>query len=349
MIRLAIAVCLLAATTALAAEPRKLLELHVGESKFLGRLAARDQEFVWLLQNDGRLRPIGIAEVTDYKALAGPFRPASAAELRDRLRGEFGRDVEIAPSTHYLVVAQPGQAKRFAGLFEDLYRHLHVYLSARHFRIHEPEFPLVAVVFPDQGQFAEYCQRENVTPKPGLRGYYMQTTNRVVLYDAGAGDLDETVIHEAVHQVAFNVGLHRRMSDNPLWLLEGLATAFEPENFRKPLPNTPVSAKINRSRYVHFRNYLERRPAKSLSEFLQNDDLFKSATLDAYSQAWALTFYLMETRSQQYGRYLKAISSRPPLETYEPDARLEDFRQAFGQNIESLETEFLRYMSRLTK
>lgn len=345
--QLAPILCFCLTTAVLAVEPVKLLELHVGESKFLGRLAARDQESVWLLQNDGRLRNIAIGEVTDYKALAGPFRPASSAELRDRLRGEFGRDVEIAPSTHYLVVAEPGQAKRFAGLFEDLYRNLYVYLSARQFRIHEPEFPLVAVVFPDQAKFAEYCQRENVTPMPGLRGYYLQTSNRVALYDTGTSDLDETVIHEAVHQVAFNVGLHRRMSDNPLWLLEGLATTFEPENFRKPLPNTPVSAKINRSRYLHFRNYMERRPAKSLAEFLQSDDLFKSAPLDAYSQAWALTFYLMETRSQQYGRYLKVISSRPPLETYEPDARLEDFRQAFGQNIESLETELLRYMSRL--
>lgn len=342
-------ICLLMVANVFAAEPGPLLELQVGSDKFIGRVAAKDQESVWLLQNDGRLRGIAIPEVTDYQALTGAYRPLSSAELRDRLRKEFGRDYDIAPSTHYLVVAGSGRAKPYAALFEELYRHLYVYLSARQFRIHEPEFPLVAVVFPDQGKFTDYCQNENVTPLPGLRGYYLQTSNRVALYETDADDLDDTVIHEAVHQVAFNIGLHRRMSDNPVWMLEGLATTFEPENFRKPLPSTPLSAKLNRSRYVQFRSYMERRPAKSLEEFLRNDDQFKSATLDAYAQAWALTFYLMETRSQQYARYMKVLSSRSPLETYEPETRLEDFRNAFGSNIESLETEFLRYMARLEK
>jgi hypothetical protein len=75
--------------------------------------------------------------------------------------------------------------------------------------------------------------------------------------------------------------------------------------------------------------------------------LFKSGTLDAYSQAWALSFFLLETRQQQYSQYLKSIMTRPALELYESDARLSDFQKAFGKNIPQLEAEFVRYVSRL--
>jgi hypothetical protein len=39
--------------------------------------------------------------------------------------------------------------------------------------------------------------------------------------------------------------------------------------------------------------------------------------------------------------------ARPQLETYEPEARLQDFQKAFGKNTAQLEIDFLRFMSRL--
>lgn len=345
-------ILIVSASVSFGAEPSKMLELRIGTATVTGAIAAKDEESFWLLQRDGRLDNFPIQGVTDYKPLGGAFRPLSSTDLRDQLIKEFGRGYEVGSSTHYLVVAGKGQSKRFVALFEDLYRHLHVYLAARNFRIYEPEFPLVAVVFPNQQKFVEYCLSEKVRPSPGLRGYYLHTSNRVALFDTGdtTGALDGTVIHEAVHQVAFNLGLHRRIGENPQWVVEGLATAFEPENFRSPLPTTPVSAKINRERYLRFRNYLaERRPAKSLEEFVKSDRLFQSATLDAYSQAWALTFFLLETRQQQYSQYLKRIAARPQLEPYQEDDRLADFQEAFGKDLGSLDVDFVRFVSGLGK
>ena len=39
----------------------------------------------------------------------------------------------------------------------------------------------------------------------------------------------DTIIHEATHQTAYNVGVHARFADQPRWLVEGLAMMFEAE------------------------------------------------------------------------------------------------------------------------
>ncbi len=328
-----------------AAEPAQLLDIRIGEETYTGTVAGKTDKHFWLLQRDGRLEAFSLHAVSDYTPLKSAFRPLSSADLRDVLVAEFGRGYEVAGSAHYLVVAGRGDAKRYVGLFEELYRHVHVYFTARGFSIREPEFPLVAIVFPDRAKFAEYCRSERVNPAAGLMGYYLQTSNRVALYDsASTGDLDDTIIHEAVHQVAFNLGLHRRIGSNPKWVVEGLATAFEPENFRNPMPTTPAAAKINRDRFSGFRNYLAgRRPKKALEDFVSSDDRFQSAPLDAYAEAWALTFFLLQTRQEQYARYLKQVSARRMLEEYSPEERLTDFQQAFGKNVSQLEVDFLRY------
>ncbi len=340
-------ICGLLATQAVAAEPASMLELQLKDAQFVGTIAAKNTEYVWLLQRDGRLDRLAITDVIDYRPLSDKFAPYPAADFRDRLVREFGAGYEVAGSIHYLVVARKGAAKRFVSLFEDLYRQLHVYLAARGFRIHEPKFPLVAIVLPTPEKFVEYCEKERVKISTGLRGFYIPGTNRVALYETGE-ELDDTVIHEAVHQVAFNLGLHRRMGENPLWLVEGLATALEPENFRKPLPSTPLFAKVNRERFVHFRNFAaERRSKKSLTEFVCQDDLFQSAPLDAYSQAWALTFFLLETRQAQFADYLRKTAARPVGESYGPEERLADFQKFFGKDLTLLEADFLRFMTGL--
>ena len=89
-----------------------------------------------------------------------------------------------------------------------------------------------------------------------------------------------------------------------------------------------------------------RRQPHSLADFVANDDLYSSATLDAYSEGWALTFFLAETRHASYGRYLKLIVQRNPLKHYTADERVADFRKAFG-DVNRLEVEFLRFFEKL--
>ncbi|MBS0205493.1 MAG: DUF1570 domain-containing protein [Planctomycetes bacterium] len=336
-----------------AAEPTALLELKIGTERLEGRIAAHNDDTCWLLRRDGRLASFRTDDVTDYHEIEPRFRPMSMLDLRDQLQTEFGRGFETKTTAHYVVVARRGTGERYATLFEQIYRQFHTYFTVRGFRIAEPEFPMVAVVLPDQQSFVDYCIGEGAKPQPNLVGFYLPSSNRVALYDRAAvgqsraSDVDDTVIHEATHQVAFNTGVHSRIGQSPLWLVEGLATLFEAEGIRHRATVAAIGDRINPERLDGFADYRKRRPANSLEAFVRDDTLFKKSPLDAYGQAWALTFYLAETRSVEFAKYLKTVAGRNPLEKYEPDARVKDFCDTFGRDLDFLESGMIRFYDRL--
>ncbi|MFN0195604.1 MAG: DUF1570 domain-containing protein [Planctomycetaceae bacterium] len=160
------------------------------------------------------------------------------------------------------------------------------------------------------------------------------------------GSLADTIIHEATHQVAFNIGVHSRWGQNPRWVVEGLATVFEAPGIRER--STSLASRLNRERFVWFGDYLKnRRSKKSLNDFIADDELFGTATLDAYSQSWALTFYLLETRSSQFSRYLQRLAARSPIKPITEEDRLADFQAEFGRDLDWLDVELERYFTKL--
>jgi len=163
----------------------------------------------------------------------------------------------------------------------------------------------------------------------------------------GLAEKDQnTIIHETTHQVAFNIGIHSRVTPSPQWVIEGLATTFEAPGIRESF-NRNKSA-INPSRFIHFGNYLEQRRKKNaLQEFLASDAQFTASTLDAYSEAWALTYYLLKTRPSAYARYLKLIGGRTAEAPYSSQDRLQDFHQAFGSDLPLFEASYLRFMRKI--
>lgn len=166
---------------------------------------------------------------------------------------------------------------------------------------------------------------------------------------AARGTLRDTIIHETTHQVAYNSGLHPRLGETPRWVVEGLATLFEAPGIRDGGSKSgPIAQRINRERYLRFGSYAKtRRPARSLRAFIGQDEMLQQATLDFYSQAWALTFYLVESRPADYARYLKKLSEHDPLKESTPKDRMKDFESSFSTEIERFEADFLRYMERL--
>jgi hypothetical protein len=331
----------------LAATPRTMVTIDLAGRQLTGTVVLHDRETGWFLERDGRLTTLALAEVADYQR-HGNYRPYSAIELREQLTREFGTGFTVSATGHYLVVAAQG-GERYGRLFEELYRQFVVSFAARGFKMTEPEFPLVAVVLPTQTAFLKYCESEEVRPSPGLRGYYLPSSNRVALYDSVASGqsttdgLDKTVIHEATHQVAFNTGVHSRIGVSPKWVVEGLATVFEQETVRRNDRVGPVMSRVNEDRYRWFQRYRGTRPTKSLVDTVQSDRLFQSQALDAYSEAWALMFFLLETRPADTVKYLRTLSARDPLKDYRPEDRLRDFQAAFGLDLSLLEAHLLRF------
>lgn len=344
-----------------------LLEIVTARGTFVGKNLVHDEQVCWVMQPDGKLQPVRIDEVQQFQQKAPEFRPCSAAELKQQLQREFGSQFEIKATAHYLVCARPGHAERYAELFEQLYREFYVYLSTRNFSVKQPEFPLVAVVFPSREEFQAYANADLASQPPGLLGYYSCLTNRVALYDTGTShqtgsgsratsrkkpelpeELQKTILHEATHQVAFNLGLHSRIGPAPRWVTEGLALVFEHPDARTALKTSAAKHRLNRERYFWFAGYQQAsRPAQALTAFVERDALFLQQPLNAYSEAWALSFFLMETRPTAYTSYLKLLADRAPLKPYSAAERLTDFRHCFGEDLQQLEVEYLRFIKRL--
>lgn len=395
--RIALVVLVLCAAAArVVGAPPPMMELAVGDKKVEGKIVAQTSGGWWLVGQDGRLSVFKSSEVSKSRQLSPQFHGWNSSIMKDQLRREFGRPYEVASTRHYLVVAKgDSQARQYGELLESFFSTYKMYFSLRGFSIPEPEFPLVAIVFPSHEAFAKYAQQERQKVSKLVRGYYMPTSNRIAFFestgdsamrgasadarsdgfnslrnlfepyatplngdnayvgqaslhpwDSVEGSLKDTLIHEATHQAAYNTGLHSRVGETPTWMVEGLATVFEAPGVRNSRSNSGVKSRINPERLVWFGNFVkDRRKPQSLEAFLATDALFGASPLDAYSQAWALTFYLFETRPRNYAEYLRAVAARNPLEVYSSEARVADFKRMISRDIKLFEAEFLRYMA----
>ena len=383
--------------TASARETSPTVEVRNDKTVTTGRMLAQGKERGTLLDRVGRLHDIDLNSAK-LKVLNGSFQALPTTELRNQLSREFGKNFEISSTRHYLVVATNGRAANYAAVFEDQYATLQRYFKTRGFSLSDPEFPLVAIVFPDQKQFTNYAQVDNAKSMTGMLGYYSPRTNRVALFESQAksvavstfdqnahfpfseqsseivpfdekqhldwkpspldhrspiygsnqGDLKSTMIHEATHQIAYNIGLHSRVGETPRWVVEGMATVFESDGVRDSSAGWTAKQRINLDRYLSFQNYAKtRRAAKSLKTFIECDSLYESAVADFYAQSWALSFFLVETRPRQYASYLKRISARDPFAKYPAKDRIVDFKESFQVEFDLLDAQFLRYIDGL--
>jgi hypothetical protein len=157
-----------------------------------------------------------------------------------------------------------------------------------------------------------------------------------------------TIVHEAVHQLAFNSGLQTRLADNPLWLSEGIAMFFESPDGNDS-KGWGTIGKVNQHNLRLFaQNFHKRSPDSLLSLITDDDRLRKSTTAAAaYPESWALTYFLMRTKSKEFTSYLQELSELPPLEEVEDRKRIETFKKHFGDDLDQLDAAFLAYIRSL--
>ncbi len=345
------------------------------EIQVSGRLvvAARDGGIL-LLAEDGLLWAIPPDEQVSHTADATPFHPLTRSEISRRLLTELPAGFEVYKTAHYLIFHDTSQAyAQWCGsLFEGLYRTFTNFWTHKGFELAPPEFPLVAVVFADRQAYLKYARAELGEASQSVIGYFAMLTNRMTMYDltglGGQGYAERghtvaqinqvlaqpqalqtvaTIVHEATHQLAFNCGLHRRLSDCPVWFSEGIAVFFETPDLRSAKGGNRVGA-INQMRLTRFLRYCATRPANSLETLVRNDQRFHDTRRapDAYAEAWALTYFLLHQHSKQYVAYLRMLSQKKPLLQDPPEVRLKEFRHAFG-DLRRLDAELLKYIGRL--
>jgi hypothetical protein len=349
---LSITLVALLAAPVVAGEPKWTFDVNLGGKHIEGLPLLWSQDHV-LLARDGRVWNFKPDEVRNARQTSSTFQGYSAAEVRARLAGELGQAFEISGTGHYLVAHAPGQRDYWSKRFEDLYRSFVHYFKVRGFRLEEPEFPLVAIVFRNQDDFLGYARRDGAQIGTNVLGYYSPVSNRISLFDIGGGsakadDWQEnaaTIIHEAAHQTAFNTGVHRRFGAAPRWLVEGLGTMFEAQGVWDSTHYSSRTSRYNRGRLAQFQRLLASRPQNSIQEFVTSDRLFQSDVDRGYAEAWAFSFFLVETRPKKYSELLARTAARPAFRRYDSAERLADFTKIFGDNLRHLEAEYLKFMA----
>jgi len=324
---------------------------------------------------DDHLWMIDGNEITDRSSDSKPFRFYGKQELSKQLLEEMPDGFRIHQTAHYLICYNTSQvyAEWCGALYERLYFGFYSYWKNQGLRLKEPEAPLVALVFADKKDYVGYASREMGPRAQDTIGFYSFTTNRVTMYDLTGADrlpvrgrrprsaahinviLSQpkasrtvaTIVHEATHQLAFNSGLQLRLADIPMWLSEGIATYFETPDLRSARGWRTVG-KVNRYHLTQFRHNLRTREDDSLIKLIQDDKKFRGTegVREAYSESWALNYFLIRNYREQYLEYLKFLSQKEPNQYNTPDERIAEFRRFFG-DLNSLNDEFLRSMRRL--
>jgi len=328
-------------------------------------LAANGEQ--WIVKPDELVR-----RTSDEK----PFEPLDAEAMGRDALARLPKGFKVYKTANYVICYNTSKtyARWCGSLLERLYRSFHSFWKRRKFELHEPRFPLVVIICSDAKTYREVAQGELGGALQAIDGYYNLQTNRVTMQDlTGIESLKKlrgrrvttkditnmlsrpeaqrmvaTVVHEATHQIAYNCGLHERFTDIPFWVAEGLAVYFETPDVRSRKGWSSIG-KINRGRLYQFRKYLKNRPADSLTTLTADDKRFSDTklALDAYAEAWALTYYLMRREPKKYQAYLQMLAKKPRFVWDKPEERIKEFKAAFGEDLKKFDADFLRATRKL--
>jgi hypothetical protein len=148
--------------------------------------------------------------------------------------------------------------------------------------------------------------------------------------------------------MAFNTGIHNRYCPPPLWVAEGLATLFEAAGIHNARGFMNQSDRVNQGRLRDYRAMLSKiHDGRLPKELIARDRLFRTSTMAAYAEAWALTFYLTETQPSQFARYLAKTASHEPFSDYSASERVADFTSVFGPDWRLFDAQFGRFMQKV--
>jgi hypothetical protein len=209
-----------------------------------------------------------------------------------------------------------------------------------------PPVPLVAVVLRSRNDFDRYLLKEVQIKDPNVQGYYSPISNRITTFDP-SGYLrtknddwifsSQPIIHEAIHQSAFNTGLHNRFASPPKWITEGLATLFEAKGINNPQKFPSRADRINDRLLKHLRKKINEGDLYTLLlNIIDNDRLFETDIETAYALSWGLSFYLHEAAPKRFFQFIHTDAKRKNFSGYGNNQRLKNFAKAYGNDFEKL-------------
>jgi hypothetical protein len=307
-----------------------------------------------LLEPTGHMHHLSQSDIASHQLLERAFQPQSVIEASRLLQQELGASFEVLIQGPYVVAAPKNRAARWRDRFQSLLAGYIRYFEVRGWPLRQPDFPLAVIVLPDRNAFQRFYARESNHLSSNVAGSYFPRSNRCVLYelDGAVGvdwsETEATIVHEAVHQLAFNTGVHERLAENPLWLVEGFATMFEqPAVYDTRVNHSNLESRMLVSKVQQIQPILREPGAleSRLLAMIESDSLFQQEPLPAYTVAWALTFYLSERMPNEFAGYLK-LQKKRGFGSYSASSRSRDFRKAFQLDTASLALQIQRLLQK---
>lgn len=333
------------------AQEHRLMNVSVGSSDIIGIPIHWGSE-VAMLEASGRIRIFDQDRISSHRLLRETFRPHRVEHVRGQLQAELGQSFETAAMGPYVIAAPNGKVSRWQDRFNVLYSGFRRYFQVRGWKLGEPNFPLVVIVYPNREQFRQHAQRESGGIPSDAIGSFFPSSNRCILYQLPGvtgtnwSETEATIVHEAVHQLAFNTGIHERLFSNPLWCVEGLACMFEePAVYDLRVNRSTISTRMNSHQIRNLGPILKNATdlESRIASLITSDDLFRSDATQAYAISWALTFYLSERMPREYETLL-SLQMRRGFGEYSAGQRLSDFRSAIGVSPSMLANQMQRLL-----
>ena len=301
-----------------------------------------------VLLPDGRLLTVDKEQtiLTDR-----PFRPLSKEAILKQLTSTDFKGFQSNSTARFLYVYNTTEnfATATSRILETMYPSLYKYCAAQGLDVHDPEFPLIVIMFRSREEFDRYRRMP-----PGVIAYYNIVTNHIVMYADSdlAKVLPEmamktsiaTIAHEGVHQVLYNIGVAQRLSHWPQWISEGLPEYFAPTETGKRIRWKGLGL-VNDMRMYHLVEVAKAAGGGGSQWFgLQQNILAQQLDALGYAKSWATVYVLAKNRQDDFEGFLNDVSRLGPLE--EPPSPGTLFRKHFGDNMTELE-EFI--VNRLRK
>ena len=339
------------------AQPPKLLDVEVPGGHYVGLPIHWSKYDAVVLEPTGQLHIIDQSQVQNHQLLSLEFSPQTLVDARNQLQAELGTGYETVVFGPYVIGAPRGQTERWRERFSALLSGYLRYFEVRGWPLRRPDFPLCVTVFATRQEFLAYSAAQVQQLPSSIVGSYFPRSNRCVLYnieginrEGGLAtnwtETEATIVHEAVHQLAYNTGIHQRLSMDPLWFVEGLASMFEQPNvYDLRQQQSTIESRMLPAKRQRLQPLLKQPEVlvRQLQSLIVADDLFNQEPDLAYDLGWALTFYLSERKPSEFRQYTSLLAARP-FGDYTAFERSRDFRQVFGGDLSLLAVQIIRLL-----
>ena len=342
--------------------------------KLRGKLLVEALDGSLLLEDDQQTLHIVSGESITQQSTLREINPLTPKQLGQKTIANLPDGFSFITTRHYLICYNTslGYARWSAALLERLFTGFHAFWSQAGLEVQQPEHPLIVIIFSNRNDYKRAAKKEVGDASHSIVGYYNQLTNQITTYDITGSDSNDpttrqslssagnlilrnpqassliaTLVHEATHQLAFNAGLHVRLSPTPVWLSEGIATYFETPDLTNSRGWQSIGA-INEARLELI---LKQFTPGLISRFIAEDEPFHNPdeALIAYAHAWALVSFLATMRREDFCTYIAHFSKKGPLELDSPEERMNEFKNAFQCEPDDLEPAIIQYINAIAR